>query len=201
MPAPVTGIASRAARGAPWADTALINPQKVRLLPHGTLSAADRAEFERMLAQQPDWLRRQLDRIDLGGEPVCLIDTARLPSVYAAQAMAAAHCVLAVVAPELPSLASARHFPIPPAEKSFAWVLNRFDPRYRLNQDLRALMNAHLPGDAPMFVVHRDESLPEAQAADQPLAEYAPHCQAMFDLQVIDAWLRALQRGEAVPAA
>lgn len=201
MPPPAEGIASRAARGQAWADTGLINQQQVRLLPHGETTPASRAEFERLLAQQPDWLRRQLALIELDGEAVCLIDSARLPSVYAGQACAAADCVLAVLAPDLPSLATARRLPAPAAGQHFAWVLNRFDPRLRLQQDLRLLTGAHLPGDAPLFVVHRDESLPEAQAADQPLAEYAPHCQAMFDLQAISTWLLALIRGEAVARA
>jgi cellulose synthase operon protein YhjQ len=200
VPPPAEGIASRAARGESWADTALINPQQLRLLPYGEPDAAARAGFERQLQLEPDWLLRQLAQIELDGEPVCLIDTARLPSVYAAQALAAAHCVLGVIAPDLPSLAAAQRLPIPAAEQHFAWVLNRFDPRLRLQQDLRTLMNAHLPGDAPMFVVHRDESLPEAQAADQPLAEYAPHCQAIFDLQAISAWLLAARRAGAMPA-
>ena len=199
-PPPEQGLASCAVRGASWSESALINEQQVRLLPHGRLSIAERHSFEQELAQQPQWLRQRLAQIDLGDAAVCLIDAARAPSVYAEQALAAADCVLAVLGADLPSFVAARELPWPRDSRPFAWVLNRADPRRRLEQDLRTLLRATLPGDAPLFVVHRDESVAEAQAADQPLAEHAPHCQAMFDLQALGTWLLGLHHATA-PAA
>ena len=200
-PPPEDGLASCAVRGASWSESALINEQQVRLLPHGRLNATERHRFEQELTQQPQWLRQRLAQIDLGDAAVCLIDAARAPSVYAEQALTAADCVLAVLGAELPSFVAARELPWPRDGRPFAWVLNRADPRRRLEQDLRTLLRATLPGDAPLFVVHRDESVAEAQAADLPLAEHAPHCQAMFDLQALGTWLLGLHHAYVVPAS
>jgi len=200
-PPPEHGLASCAVRGASWSESALINEQQVRLLPHGRLNAVERQRFEQELAQQPQWLRDRLAQIDLGDAAVCLIDAARIPSAYAEQALAAADCVLAVLGSDLPSFVAARELSWPRDSRPFAWVLNRADPRRRLEQDLRTLLRATLPGDAPLFVVHRDESVAEAQAADQPLAEHAPHCQAMFDLQAIATWLLGVHHANVVAAS
>ncbi len=198
---PLHGLASCSVRGVSWSDSALINEQQVRLLPHGRLDAAERHRFERELAEQPQWLRDRLAQIELGDAAVCLIDAARIPSVYGEQALAAADCVLAVLGSNLPSFIAARELSWPQDSRPFAWVLNRADPRRRLEQDLRTLLRATLPDDAPLFVVHEDESVAEAQAADQPLAEHAPHCQAMFDLQAVGTWLLGLQHATAAPTA
>ena len=199
-PPPEHGLASCAVRGTSWSETALISEQQVRLLPHGKLSNAERHRFEQELAQRPQWLQQRLAQIDLGDTAMCLIDAARAPSVYAEQALAAADCVLLVLGSDLPSFIAARELPWSRDGRPFAWVLNRADPRRRLEQDLRVLMRASLSEDAPLFVVHRDESVAEAQAADQPLAEYAPHCQATFDLQALGTWLLGLHHATA-PAA
>jgi len=199
-PPPEQGLASSAVRGTSWSETALINEQQVRLLPHGRLSSAERHRFEQELAQQPQWLRQRLAQIDLGDAAVCLIDAARAPSVYAEQALAAADCVLVVLGSDLPSFVAARELPWPRDSRPFAWVLNRADPRRRLEQDLRTLMRTSLSDDGPLFVVHRDESVAEAQAADQPLADYAPHCQAIFDLQALGTWLLGLHQTTAPTA-
>jgi cellulose synthase operon protein YhjQ len=189
------GLAKRAACGEPWQNAAFKNADNILFLPFGALAESERTAFGQQLASQPQWLSSQLALVDLPSAAIALIDTPRLPSIYAQQAISAADLVLAVVAADascyakLPSLRDA----LMQAGKTDAtgYVVNYADSSRRLHNDIVALMRHDLGPSLLPYFVHHDEAVPESLADNSSLADYAPHGQATHDLQGLANWLLA----------
>lgn len=194
---PEQGVVSRAIGGHGEMDQVLTSPEQVRYLPYGVATPQQRSTFEQILAAAPHWLARCLQGIELPEPALVLIDTARAPSLYAEQAVAAADLILAIFCCDVPSAVGAEGLLRLRTDQRLACVINQADPTRRLQQDIRAVLQSRLK-EWPLFVVHRDEAVPEALASNRALADFAPHSQAMHDLQVLANWVLETAESTAV---
>lgn len=193
---PVTerdGLVQHAASHLPWQDAAFSNSDGITFLPFGTTSDDERRSFANQITHQTHWLSGQLARVQLPSTTIALIDTPRLPSIYAQQAINAADLVLGVVAADASSyarLGSLRDVVklSGKADKAF-YVVNYADAARRLHNDIITLMQNDLGDRLLPYFVHHDESVPESLAANSSLADYAPQGQATHDLQGLAGWL------------
>ena len=187
------GLVSRASRGQPWEDAAFTNAEGITFLPFGAPQEIERAHFGNRISAEPYWLSDQINKIKLPASAIALIDTPRLPSVFAQQAIAAADLILGVVAADassyakLPSLLNVIKLS-GKADKA-VYVVNYADSARRLHNDIVTLMQNDLGDRLLPYFVHHDEAIPESLAANSSLADYAPHGQATHDLQGLAGWL------------
>lgn len=187
------GLALRAVRGQLWQDAAFSNAEGITFLPFGAPNDSERLNFGRQISADPQWLSEQINKINLPTSAIALIDTPRLPSIYAQQAINAADLVLAVVAADASSYAK---LPLlrevlkqsGKANNTF-YVVNYADAARRLHNDIVTLMQHELGDRLLPYFVHHDEAVPESLAANSSLADYAPHGQATHDLQGLVSWL------------
>lgn len=187
------GLALRAARGEPWQDAAFNNADGVTFLPFGTTQDGERTQFGARMSREPLWLSEQIDRINLPRSAIAIIDTPRLPSIFAQQAIDAADLILGIVAADassyakLPSLQNVIRIS-GKMDKAF-YVVNYADSARRLHNDIINLMQSDLGTRLLPYFVHHDEAVPESLAANSSIADYAPHGQATHDLQGLVGWL------------
>jgi cellulose synthase operon protein YhjQ len=202
MPDEADGIAARLVDGGAWQQAAFSNAEGVRFLPFGELDELQRAAFGKRLGEDPEWLANRLDEIAMPDHTLALVDTPRLPSIYAQQAIAAADLVIAVVAADASCYAK-----LPALRRSIAasgklaatyYVVNFADAARRLHNDIIAVLRMDLGERLLPYFIHHDEAVPESLASNRGLADYAPHGQAAHDMQGLAAWL--LER-HALPKA
>jgi cellulose synthase operon protein YhjQ len=190
-----------------WSDTALQTDDGALWLPwggvRGDAALASTAAISAALHQQPAWLRDLLARVDLPGHGVTLIDTPTWPSVYAAQAMAAADLVMVVVPPEplacatLPRLRAE----LKVLDKETVYVANAVSPASQLHTDILALLRDTLGTALSTYRVHADSGIPEALARNESFVHSAPHSQAAHDMQGLATWLSSWIRRAYQPGA
>ncbi len=174
-----------------WASAAFRNSDGVDFLPFGRVDDAGLWRLEQRLQAEPAWLAQHLDQAGLPAQALVLIDTPRLPSVYARQAIAAADVVLVVERPDLADYASLSQLRQVLAGKQAQtfYLLNHVDPTRDLQNDVLAMIRNALGDRLSPFPIHRDEAIAEAFASDLSLVEYAPHSQAAHDIQGLASWL------------
>ncbi|MGH8504409.1 MAG: cellulose synthase operon protein YhjQ/BcsQ, partial [Stenotrophobium sp.] len=91
LPESGEGLAASVLAGHAWQESGQRNSDGVRFLPYGQLDHAHEFQFMQKLADAGDgWLRARLAELDLPPETITLIDTPRLPSIHAQQALHAA---------------------------------------------------------------------------------------------------------------
>ncbi|MDR3445416.1 cellulose biosynthesis protein BcsQ [Dyella sp.] len=181
-----------------WSDAALQTEDGVLWLPWGGArgdgrgpDAESAAAIAAALHEQPNWLRHLLARVDLPGHGVALIDTPTWPSVYAAQAVAAADLVLVVLPPQplacatLPRLRSE----LKALGKETVYVANAASPASQLHTDILTLLRDTLGAELSVYRVHADAGIPESLARNESFVHAAPHSQAAHDMQGLASWL------------
>jgi len=196
------GLIHQTLQEAGWYNAEYESAYGVSFIPYGTATEVERITFEAQVARTPNWLRDNLAA--LGDEGLTLIDTPPGPSVYAQQVLSIANLVLIVMIPDAGSYAT-----ITAIEELVAYycadranfygsyyVLNQFDGDHPLNRDIQTVMRATLGERLAPCPIHRDESLSEALAFLQPVRQYAPHSQAVEDLQQVSEWLLKRVTGE-----
>ncbi len=170
----------------------------VSFIPYGKASEIERITFEAYLTHTPNWLRDNLAGLEHNPGALTIIDTPPGPSVYVQQVLAIANLVLVVMIPDAGSYATLNSIEglleyycanRTDFYGSF-YVLNQFDAGLPLNRDILSVMQSTLGERLAPHAIHRDESLGEALAFQQPIREYAPHSQAFDDLRLLTRWLK-----------
>jgi cellulose synthase operon protein YhjQ len=197
-PADAGGLVHQTLQQHSWYYAEYDSAYGVSFVPYGKVSEFERITFESFLTQTPDWLKENI--ADLGNEPggYTIIDTPPGPSVYVQQALAIANLVLVVMIPDAGSYAT-----LTAIEGLLSYycsnrsdfygsyyVLNQFDADHPLNRDIRTVMQTVLGERLAPYAIHRDESLSEALAFQEPAAQYSPHCQAVDDIKNLTGWLQ-----------
>lgn len=198
------GIASLVAPGADWQSALVETDSGISLLPHGTSTRAERQRFNEAITRS-DLLTRNLKAIANEPNAVLLAD---LPpgdsaALQAIESLSPIYCV--VLMPDsaslsvLPELESGEFLPPLAANRHF-FILNLMDLRHHLAQDITEYLRQRL-GPKLLGTVHRDEALPEALAARQPLRLYSPGSAALVDIehlaQNLYRWILASQGAES----
>jgi len=178
-----------------FGKSALVNSNEVACLPFGRANEASLVTFEQHLRAEPEWLKKCIAQIDYQPGAFLLIDTPRLPSLYARQAMVAADLVLAVLAPDARSLAL-----LPAVEAALSrcaprcqliYVINGLDSTRALHSDLLARFRSILQMRLSPYPVHRDEAIPRAITNRANLQSLSPDSLVAHDLNGLLNWLLA----------
>lgn len=178
-----TGLA--VAEDVPAVDSA----SGVKVLPYGVIDEARRQAFEAELLQEPEWLARRLQALNLEEGALVVLDTPPGPSVYLQQALSVANLALVV------SLADAASYTALPkidaliqtyaAEReSFAgtgYLLNQMDDSRQLSRDISQILH-DLLGEQLLGVVHSDPLIAEALAYNRHVLEFGPQGRGCRDI-------------------
>lgn len=194
------GLVHQTLQHASWANADYDSAYGASFIPYGKVSEIERITFEAHLVQTPNWLRDNLAALDHPPGSLTIIDTPPGPSVYAQQVLGIANLVLVVMIPDAGSYATLNSIEglleYYCANRSdyygSYYVLNQFDAGLPLNRDIRMVMQDTLGERLAPHSVHRDESLSEALAFQQPAGQYAPHSQAVADVASLAVWLQTL---------
>jgi len=179
-----------------FGKSALINSNEVACLPFGRANEASLVTFEQHLRAEPEWLKRCIAQINYPPGAFLLMDTPRLPSPYARQAIVAADLVLAVLAPDVRSLAllpavEAALSRCAPGRRQLIYVMNGLDSTRALQSDLLAQFRSSLQMRLSPYLVHRDEAIPRAVANRANLQNLSSDSLVAHDLNGLLNWLLA----------
>ncbi|HWU68797.1 MAG TPA: cellulose biosynthesis protein BcsQ [Stenotrophobium sp.] len=193
------GLAASVLAGQAWQESGQRNSDGVRFLPYGQLDRAHEFRFMQKLADAGDgWLRTRLGELGLPAETITLIDTPRLPSIHAQQALAAADLVLGILNAEISTYASLRALLDSTAamRDRCYFVLNQVDATRALQNDIMTVLRNDLGAALSGQVIHRDVAVAEATASNSAVTVHAPHSQAAHDFQGQAGWLLSLVRSD-----
>lgn len=193
-----------AGQAEPWRGHTWRNAEGVLFAPHGETTLAERTAYEVRLDVEPRWFADALAQIDFPPRGVALVDTARLPSQQATQAVASANLVLCVTPLEPAACATlARRLPaLREAAKEVKVVVNRLNPARGMQRDALALLRAAASGALELaHRVHFDAAMPDSLARGGWIFDDAPHSQASHDLSGLTNWLEAWLDGEVGASA
>lgn len=189
--AETSGYVASATESAMWSKSLLSTQHHVFVLPYGKPTIQQRSAFEMSLIRESSFVIRGLQ--ELLSQPD-LIVVADLPTanIYALQSLLPKSDV--VLIPLLADTASLSL--LPEIESLFAdiskqennpdcyAVLNQADYRRKISKDVESYMTQRL-NDAVIGIVHRDESVVEANAAQKSISATNHASVAAFDIEVI----------------
>lgn len=166
----VAGMAAASLAGENWRTLLAAGSGNTSLLRHGTQTPDERRALERYLDNDPQWLARQIARMELSADDVVILDVPGGDDRMLEQALNAASQVLAVVTADAACYLTldqldARLASITAGERAPAWgfVINRFDDSRSFSCDMVQVITRRL-GDRLLGVVHQDPALDEALA-------------------------------------
>lgn len=186
------GIASDIDSGRDWSDIVVETPSGVFLIPFGAVSSARSLRVQAHAAQNPGWIRRQLEPFFEYRDLVVVADMPPGPTSYNAELdpMADLHLVVlladAMSLAMLPRLQNGEFLIDRSANKQppVGYVLNQIDQRRQLCRDVLALSQDVL-GDNLFGTVHQDEAVAESVACQLTVLDYAPECVASQDVAAV----------------
>jgi cellulose synthase operon protein YhjQ len=191
------GLALQALRDEPLADICYESSQGLAVLPYGGVSEAERQQFEKLLAEQPNWLQTELAALRLPEHTLILLDTPPGASVYMQQALSAAQFALLVLLPDAASFVTIGNmerwldeYSRPRSDFLGAFYLvNRMNNARPLCRDVLQALQRELGGRLVPDNLHFDAAVEEALASQLPVSRYAPESVAARDFGVVANWL------------
>ncbi|WP_115720157.1 cellulose biosynthesis protein BcsQ [Gallaecimonas mangrovi] len=183
------GVAAQSRLDGDWRNQVLETPTGVGLLPYGSASRAQQESFDALLRQDPDYLAQRLNT--LLNQPGCIL-LADLPSGPSAALEALKRIPALSLVVMMADGSSAATLPLiesdsflgPEARKGAFYIVNQVYIRSRLNRDVTEFFEQRL-GASMLGRVHRDEAVPEAQASQRSIFDYAPSSAVIQDLENI----------------
>lgn len=185
------GFVARSEEQADWSQSILTTGGNIFVLPYGDVTEPQRERFEENLAKDPHFLRRGLDTVLNYPGLVIVADfpPGPGPALKAMSALAQMHLVVMLADTAsvslLPQIENNRMIGQPLNNQlGHYFVLNQSDNRRNISRDVTAFMQQRL-GDSLLGVVHRDESVAEANASQQSVYDFSPASAAAFDIELI----------------
>jgi cellulose synthase operon protein YhjQ len=185
------GFVARSEEQADWSQSILTTGGNIFVLPYGDVTEEQRERFEHKLASDTHFLRRGLDTVLNYPGLVIVADfpPGPGPALKAMQQLADMH--LAVMLADtasvslLPQIENNRMIGQPLNNKhGHYFVLNQSDNRRNISREVTSFMQQRL-GDSLLGVVHRDESVAEANASQQSVYDFSPASAAAFDIELV----------------
>ena len=175
-----------------WHAQTFRSAEGVLFVPHGALDGEQASACDARLATMPCWLRSVLADIDVQGDGVVMLDTARYPSALTMQAVRCADLVLYVSTPDPAAAVSlgAVLAPIRRCAAALHVVVNRVNPAHPMQADVLALLRVKV-GEATLLPqrLHLDAAVPDAFARGAWVFDDAPSSQMSHDLHGLAKWL------------
>ncbi|MBB2169568.1 cellulose synthase operon protein YhjQ [Gluconacetobacter aggeris] len=181
-----------------WQHALQDTAEGVMVLPYGTMDMATSLHASAELENFPELLAEPLRQIAADPHALVIVDTEPGPSAALRALLPRIDLLLTVLAADAASMAlftdieSGRAYGLGHGGRQ-CFVINQFDPMTRLGPTIVRNLSAQM-GNRLVGVVHRDEHVGEALAAQKSLAAYAPRSQANHDLTLISHRLTALVR-------
>lgn len=192
------GYVAKAIDSPDWSQSVLSAGSNTFVLPYGDTTPAQQAAFEERIAHDEHFLARGLGTLLNYPGLIVLADfpPGPGPALKAVSRMADLYLV-----PFLADTASLSLLPKvengllmgeplrPDAEVRF--VLNQVDSRRHINREVADVMEKRL-GERLIGIVHRDESVVEANASQQSVFDFSPASAAAFDIELISKKVSSL---------
>ncbi len=192
------GFVPHAAQSAAWSDYVVSNRDNVFVLPHGNASPTQFADYERRLLGDELFVPRGLH--SLLNQPDLLI-IADLPANHSAVRNALLPLTDLLLIPLLADTASLSMLPqiedlldrfhASNQDASGHIVLNQADYRRKMSKDVESFLRERFP-DELLGIVHRDESVAEANAEQKSIFDVNYASIAAFDIEVISKKVSAM---------
>ena len=193
-----------------WRQAGQRGSHGVYVLPYGITGMEEAIALSRHLGDNPALLSDQI--ADMLSQPglVVVVDTEPGPSASLAAILPLADLLVSVLLVDatssavVPSIESGRAYGVDWTRGAASdasrqvFVLNQFDPRTRIGPTIAQGLARHLGGRL-LGLVHRDEHIGEAVAAQKMVADYAPAAQSAVDIRRL-AEAIVSRIGTAVPA-
>ncbi|MHA0915710.1 cellulose biosynthesis protein BcsQ [Kosakonia cowanii] len=185
------GYVARAADASDWSQFVLTAGGNIFVLPYGDATDAQRRDFEERLTHDEHFLTRGLNTLlNYPG----LIIVADFPTGPSAALTALSRQADLQLIPLLADSASLSLLPqienhrltgdVLNQKAGHFVVLNQSDNRRQISRDVTAFMEQRL-GNQLLGVLHRDESVVEANASQQSVFDFSPASAAAFDIELI----------------
>lgn len=185
------GFVARSAENPDWSQSVLTTGGNVFVLPYGDVTEEERLRFEATLAQDAHFLQRGLSTLLNYPGLVIVADfpPGPNPALKAVAELADLHLVVMLADTAsvslLPHIENNRMIGKALNNKAgHYFVLNQSDTRRNISRDVTAFMQERLD-DKLLGVVHRDESVAEANASQQSIFDFSPVSAAAFDIELI----------------
>ncbi|MRS16428.1 cellulose synthase operon protein YhjQ [Enterobacteriaceae bacterium RIT691] len=185
------GYVARSAESSDWSPYVLGAGGNMFVLPYGEVSEQQRVDFEDKLTHDEHFLARGLGTLLNYPGLIIVADFPPGPSaaLKAMTALADVHLVtlLADTASMslLPHVENNRLTGEPLNHKlGHFFVVNQSDSRRQISRDVTAFMEERL-GEQLLGIIHRDESVIEANASQKSIFEFSPASAAAFDIEII----------------
>ncbi len=185
------GFVARSEEQADWSQSILTTGGNIFVLPYGDVTEEQRERFEHKLASDTHFLRRGLDTVLNYPGLVIVADfpPGPGPALKAMQQLADMHLVVMLADTAsvslLPQIENNRMIGQPLNNKhGHYFVLNQSDNRRNISREVTSFMQQR-PGDSLLGVVHRDESVAEANASQQSVYDFSPASAAAFDIELV----------------
>lgn len=186
-----SGFAANALESALWSKHLLSTNHNVFVLPFGAVTPQQRLDLDVALLQDPIFVERGLDELLEQPELVVVADiptgqigvlNALLPKSDVLLIPLSADTASLSLLPTLETLiADVALLPKPP--QSYV-VINHADYRRKISKDVESFLSQRL-ANSILGVVHRDESVVEANAAQKSIVSFNRASVAAFDIDVI----------------
>lgn len=185
------GFVASAAESSDWSQFVMTAGGNIFVLPYGDATEAQRLAFEERLSHDEHFLNRGLSSLLNYPGLIIIADFPAGPSpgLKAMSRLADLHLVTLLadtaslsVLPQIENLRLTDGVPNHKAGQYF--VLNQSDTRRQINRDVTAFIENKL-GEKLLGVVHRDESVGDANACQQSVFDFSPVSAAAFDIELI----------------
>ena len=172
-----------------WLRTIVQGESGGAILPYGLVNEDQRQAFEKILQDNPGYLLRELNKLNLSDDARVLLDVPPGPSVYMKEALLAANVVVVVMLADAASYATLtmmmglieKYCSARPSFIDYMYIINQIDRSRELASDIVDVMRAQVSNKA-IAVVHQDQAIPEALACCQDVLSYEPQSRGAHDM-------------------
>jgi cellulose synthase operon protein YhjQ len=190
------GIVGATLDGRSWSEVARYSPHGAMIVPYGKASFTAHKIFQRALENDPHWLSKGLDSLDLSSDCVVIVDTACAMTGASAQGLVDADVVLVPLLADAASYATVPALrqlldAFPPAHdrgRELVYLMNQLDAADDLSRDVARLMRhefgTHLGGEVASDPVFR-----RAHASRCSIFDYDANSRGANDVLACARWL------------
>lgn len=185
------GYVAKAAESSDWSQFVLTAGGNIFVLPYGDATEEQRQLFEERLTHDEHFLIRGLNTLLSYPGLIIVADFPPGPSAALKAMSRMADLHLLTLQADTASLSLLPHIEnnrltgdVLNKKAGQYFVLNQSDNRRQISRDVTAFMEQKL-GNQLLGVIHRDESVLEANASQQSIFDFSPASAAAFDIELI----------------
>jgi cellulose synthase operon protein YhjQ len=184
------GMATASLASGEWRESISAGQCGGYVLPFGQIDEDERQDFEQLLRDEPDYLRLQIEKLDLPADAIVILDTPPGPSVYLKQALSTANITIIVVLPDAASYSTIpmiisliKKYCIGRTDFiDYFYLINQIDRSRQLASDVTDVINLQMQGKR-LGIIHQDQSIPEGLACNMDVLHYDQNSRGAHDFE------------------